>query len=126
MQKFGSIKNEFIEKMNSWLKEELCDEDLQEMKAAGVIACVEGYRSAFIANMNVELEALFSGGIRSAFNDRDRLLESLKSLVEYDTHDTEYDGRVHAICPSCGEQDGNHGDRFDFTAARKLISRLEK
>jgi hypothetical protein len=51
------------------------------------------------------------------------LLAALQDLVLHDGYETEYDGRIYMICPSCSKQDGTHGDRCGFVAARKLIAK---
>ena len=53
--------------------------------------------------------------------DAGELMEALKSLVAFDSYQTEYDGRMMTLCPSCGEQDGAHGDGCDFVRAKALL-----
>ncbi len=52
-----------------------------------------------------------------------KLLASLEKLSEYDTYETEYDGRMMTVCPSCGWlETGDHGSGCNFTEAKKLIA----
>ncbi|QHJ00082.1 hypothetical protein GT347_20120 [Xylophilus rhododendri] len=52
------------------------------------------------------------------------LLAALRDLATYDGYDTEYDGRMLQICPSCGKQDGEHASTCQFVAARAVIAKL--
>ena len=57
---------------------------------------------------------------------RDKLLVALKSLANFDSYETEYDGRMYSICPSCGCQDSvEHRDHCDFLVARAAIASVE-
>lgn len=51
------------------------------------------------------------------------LLAALQALVAYDSHQTEYDGRVLSICPDCGKQDGEHTGQCEFVLARAAIAK---
>lgn len=51
------------------------------------------------------------------------LLAALMELVEFDSYESEYDGRMYTICPSCGDQDGEHREGCSFTTARALIAK---
>ena len=54
------------------------------------------------------------------------LMNAVKSLVEYDSYSTEYDGRMYDICPACGKQDDEeHSERCSFFVAQKLIAKVE-
>ena len=57
---------------------------------------------------------------------RDKLLVALKSLANFDSYETEYDGRMYSICPSCGCQDSEeHRGNCDFLVARAAIDSVE-
>ena len=51
-------------------------------------------------------------------------LEALTYLVEHDSYETEYDGRIIHLCPSCSKQDGEHSQKCDFVRARQVITAL--
>lgn len=51
-------------------------------------------------------------------------LEALKALRAYDGYETEYDGRMYTICPSCGKQDGEHAVGCEFKTADEAIDAL--
>jgi hypothetical protein len=56
-------------------------------------------------------------------SDQNKILrDMLESLVEYDSHSIEYDGRVLLVCPSCGGQDGTHHTKCDFIKAREILA----
>ncbi len=52
-------------------------------------------------------------------------VEALRSLVEvlaqHDSYSTEYDGRMIALCPDCGGQDGTHTTGCVFVRAKAHI-----
>jgi hypothetical protein len=57
---------------------------------------------------------------------RDKLLVILKAVSEYETYETEYDGRIYSICNSCGAQDSQpHRESCDYKVARDLIAEVE-
>lgn len=52
------------------------------------------------------------------------LLEALKTLVDYDLYDIEYDGRMMPQCPACGDlSSGIHRPSCDITKARAVIAK---
>jgi hypothetical protein len=57
--------------------------------------------------------------------EKAELIKALEALVDYDSHDTEYDGRMIRICPSCGGQDGIHHQECDFETARSVIASIK-
>lgn len=58
-------------------------------------------------------------------NSHEALVNALTALVQFDSYETEYDGRMYTICSSCGAQlsEGKqHSDNCDFTAARAVLA----
>lgn len=58
-------------------------------------------------------------------NSHEALVKALTALVQLDSYETEYDGRMYTICSSCGAQlsEGKqHSDNCDFTAARAALA----
>ena len=64
--------------------------------------------------------------LRRLHAENRELMNAVKSLVEYDSYSTEYDGRMYDICPACGKQDDEeHSERCSFFVAQKLIAKVE-
>ncbi len=57
--------------------------------------------------------------------DAVRLVNALRSIVDNDTYETEYDGRMLVICHSCGllERDG-HSPHCDYAQARAVLTSI--
>lgn len=55
--------------------------------------------------------------------ENQRLRGHLENLLCYDSYDQEYDGRMFAICPSCGGQEGEHTTQCEFEAARAALEK---
>lgn len=61
----------------------------------------------------------------SVQEDADRLKEVvglLEELAEHDNYHAEYDGRMIAICPECGEQEGEHRPSCAFVRAKAYLA----
>ena len=81
---------------------------------------------AYIAAANPDAVLALLDELRRLHAENRELLRALKAVSEYDSYQTEYDGRMYDICPSCGKQDDDeHSERCSFSIAQRLIAKVE-